>query len=119
MTVFVAVTKQVPTRAIEGTEVQFVTVSPRKFFGFQTYEVYDRSVAISTSEKTVVDCVDRPDLCGGVTELTRIVSFIPTTERWTPSASHNRHRARQPRSRATPAAVPRSAPLGRGALCSA
>jgi len=73
MTVFVAVTKQVPARAIEGTEVQFVTVSPRKFFGFQTYEVYDRSVAISTPEKTVVDCVDRPDLCGGVTELTRIV----------------------------------------------
>jgi len=64
MTVFVAVTKQVPTRAIEGTEAQFVTVSPRKFFGFQTYEVYDRSVAISTSEKTVVDRVDRPDLCG-------------------------------------------------------
>src|SRR2546429_194778 len=46
-------------------------------------------------------------------------TFIPTTELWTPSASHNRHRARQPRSRATPAAVPRSAPLGRGALCSA
>jgi len=73
MTVFVAVTKQAPTRTIEGAEVQFVTVAPRKFFGFQNYKVYDRPVAISTPEKTVTDCVDRPELCGGVTELTRIL----------------------------------------------
>lgn len=73
MTVFVAVTKQVAARAIEGTEVRFVAVAPRKFFGFQTYDVYGRSVPISTPEKTLVDCVDRPDLCGGATELTRIV----------------------------------------------
>lgn len=73
MTVFVAVTKQVATRTIEGTEVRFVTVARRKFFGFQTYDVYGRSVSISTPEKTLIDCVDRPDLCGGITELTRIV----------------------------------------------
>src|SRR5690242_13031728 len=73
MTIFVAVTKQVPTRTIEGAAVQFVTIAPRKFFGFQSYKVYDRPVVISSPEKTVTDCVDRPDLCGGVTELTRIV----------------------------------------------
>lgn len=73
MTVFVAVTKQVPTRTIEGTEARFVSVAPRKFFGYQTYNVYGRSVPISTPEKTAIDCVDRPDLCGGVTELARII----------------------------------------------
>lgn len=73
MIVFVAVKKQSPTRRIEGTEVQFVSVAARKFFGFQTYDVYGRAVPISTPEKTVIDCVDRPDLCGGMTELTRIV----------------------------------------------
>lgn len=73
MTVFVAVKKQTPARRIEGTEVQFVSVAARKFFGFQAYDVYGRAVPISTTDKTVIDCVDRPDLCGGITELTRIV----------------------------------------------
>lgn len=73
MTVFVAVKKQIPTRLIEGIEVRFVAIAPRKFFGFQVYDVYGRSVCISTPEKTLIDCIDRPDLCGGITELTRIV----------------------------------------------
>lgn len=72
MTVFVAVKKQTPTRRIEGTEVQFVSVAARKFFGFQAYDFHGRTVCVSTPDKTVVDCVDRPDLCGGITELTRI-----------------------------------------------
>jgi len=73
MTVFVAVTKQVAARTIEGAEIRFVSVAPRKFFGFQSYDVYGRSVSISSPEKTLVDCIDRPELCGGSTELTRIV----------------------------------------------
>ena len=35
--------------------------------------MYGRSVAISTPAKTLVDCIDRPDLCGGPSELTRII----------------------------------------------
>jgi predicted transcriptional regulator of viral defense system len=72
MTVFVAALKQVPPREIEGNPVRFVRLTPRKFFGYQTYDVYGRPVAISTPVKTLVDCLDRPDLCGGATELTRI-----------------------------------------------
>lgn len=48
-------------------------IAERKFFGFDSYDVYGRDVAISAPAKTVVDCVDRPDLCGGPSELTRIV----------------------------------------------
>jgi predicted transcriptional regulator of viral defense system len=73
MTAFVAVMKQTAARRIEGTELRFVSVAARKFFGFQSYDVYGRSVPISTPEKTVIDCIDRPDLCGGLTELIRIV----------------------------------------------
>jgi len=72
VTVFVAATKQVPAREIEGNPVRFIKLTQRKFFGFQTYKVYDRPVAISTPAKTLVDCLDRPDLCGGATELARI-----------------------------------------------
>lgn len=72
MTVFVAVTKQVPARAIEGSDVRFVQVTARKFFGYLTYDVYGREVVLSSPAKTLVDCLDRPDLCGGPSELTRI-----------------------------------------------
>jgi predicted transcriptional regulator of viral defense system len=72
-TVFVAVTRQVPPRNIDGTDIRFIKLHPRKFFGAEPCQVYDRSVLISSPSKTVVDCLDRPDLAGGVPELARIV----------------------------------------------
>jgi predicted transcriptional regulator of viral defense system len=74
MAVSVAALKSMLPRTIEGAEVRFVRVTPRKFFGFERYEVYGRSASISTPVKTVVDCIDRPDLAGGAAELTRIVA---------------------------------------------
>jgi predicted transcriptional regulator of viral defense system len=52
--------------------VRFVKVTPRKFFGYRANDVYGRSVPISSKEKTLVDCIDRPELSGGPAELTRI-----------------------------------------------
>jgi predicted transcriptional regulator of viral defense system len=72
-TVFVAVHKQMAPRTIEGAEIRFVSVEARKFFGFNTYNVYGRSTRISDPEKTLVDCIDRPELAGGPSELARIV----------------------------------------------
>jgi predicted transcriptional regulator of viral defense system len=72
-TVFVAVKRQTPARTIEGAEIRFVSVEPRKFFGSERYTVYGRNILISDPEKTVTDCIDRPDLAGGPVELTRIV----------------------------------------------
>jgi predicted transcriptional regulator of viral defense system len=72
MTVFVAVTRQTPPKIIEGNAVRFVKVTARKFFGYELYDIYGRSVALSTPAKTLVDCLDRPDLAGGPAELARI-----------------------------------------------
>jgi predicted transcriptional regulator of viral defense system len=72
MTVFVAVTRQTPAKVIEGAAVRFVKVTDRKFFGYEPYNVYGRMVALSTPAKTLVDCLDRPDLAGGPAELARI-----------------------------------------------
>lgn len=72
-TITVAVLHQRPAREIEGTSIRFVKVAKRKFYGDQIFEVFGRPVRLSTAAKTVVDCVDRPDLCGGPSELTRIV----------------------------------------------
>ncbi len=72
-TVTVAVLRQMAARIIEGTDIKFIKVEPRKFFGFKPYAVYSRQAVISEPEKTVIDCIDRPDLAGGPTELVRIV----------------------------------------------
>lgn len=73
VSVTVAAGRNAPVRVIEGTAISFVQVSPRKFFGFQSYDVYGRTATISTPAKTVVDCLDRPALVGGLTEVVRIV----------------------------------------------
>ena len=78
MTLTVATLRQVSTRVVEGNEIRFIKVVPRKFFGFKTYNVYGREATLSTRAKTLVDCMDRPDLAGGVTEITRIVHGAST-----------------------------------------
>ena len=72
MQLAVATLRQVPSRVIEGNEIHFIKVVLRKFFGFQTYDVYGRKATLSTPCKTLVDCVDRPDLAGGAAEVARI-----------------------------------------------
>jgi predicted transcriptional regulator of viral defense system len=72
MAITVAVRQQAPTRTIEGAEIRFVTLVPRKFFGSYTEMAYGRPIKISTKVKTLVDCIDRPDLAGGPSELARI-----------------------------------------------
>jgi len=73
MAISVATQRAMLQRTVEGAEIRFIKVAPRKFFGFQRYEVYGRTASISSPAKTVVDCIDRPDLAGGPAELTRIV----------------------------------------------
>lgn len=73
MAISVATQRAMPPRTVEGAEIHFVKIAPRKFFGFQSYDVYGRTASISSPAKTLVDCVDRPDLAGGPAELTRIV----------------------------------------------
>jgi predicted transcriptional regulator of viral defense system len=72
MAVFIAVLRQISPKVIEGTHVRFVKVTPRKFFGHKIYDVYGRAVSISSPAKTLLDCLDRPDLSGGAVELARI-----------------------------------------------
>jgi predicted transcriptional regulator of viral defense system len=72
--IHVATDRQIPSREIQGNPIRYVKVAPRKFFGWQEMASFSRTFRISNPEKTLVDCVDRPGLCGGVTELARIVA---------------------------------------------
>ncbi len=51
-----------------GFRCQFVVVAPERFFGLVTVLIDDQPVVITDPARTVVDCLDRLDLCGGIVE---------------------------------------------------
>ena len=56
---------------ILGMRFRIVRVKPRKFFGAHKYRFGEWTLAVTDREKTILDCVDRPDLGGGTDEVAR------------------------------------------------
>jgi predicted transcriptional regulator of viral defense system len=74
LTVFGATTDRVPEREIHDINYQFVTLTDAKFFGYESVAVGSQQVDIATVEKTLADCADHPEYCGGITELSKALS---------------------------------------------
>ena len=71
-TVFVATTVQKDALMAGPVRFRFVTLTPRKFFGFEQRQLErGRPVDVADLERTFIDCVDRFDLCGGIEEVAR------------------------------------------------
>ena len=68
-TIYVVTTKIKKDIEFFGEKIQFVTVLPKKFFGYTTKKIDDDYFSIATREKTIIDCLDRPLYCGGIIEL--------------------------------------------------
>ena len=72
---YVQTTAKKHKRRIEavGLRFQIVTVTPRKFFGnHQTFVDHNR-ISVTDREKTLLDGLDRPDLCGGIHEVAKAI----------------------------------------------
>ena len=54
--------------------IDFRKTSRSKFFGVNKIKYSDSSLSISDKEKTIIDCLDRYDVCGGIDEVTRMIS---------------------------------------------
>lgn len=76
-TVFVATTRRKAPLTVDelGLRFRFVTLTPHKFFSVHTVIIEDHPVRITTPSKTLVDGLDRPDLCGGIVELVKGVLY--------------------------------------------
>ena len=61
-------------RRVLDTDVRIVNPVERKFFGFAPVNSLGHSVSMSDREKTVIDCIDRPDLAGGEGEAAAILA---------------------------------------------
>jgi predicted transcriptional regulator of viral defense system len=66
--VYLACRRQRPPVTLAGVTYQFVVLSKRKFFGFEDVWIEDKRVKMASREKMLIDCLDRPDLCGGIVE---------------------------------------------------
>lgn len=62
------------TKNIRGIEFQFVYHTNTRFFGYKsTWIDQHEKVMVSELEKTIVDAVSRPNLCGGLIEIGKAV----------------------------------------------
>ena len=73
--VYVAAQDPHRSRIILDTKIKFITVTPRKFFGIVATNIENQQVLLSSREKTIVDCLDRPAYCEGVEEIARAIYF--------------------------------------------
>jgi predicted transcriptional regulator of viral defense system len=72
----VAVPQQCRPIELGRARIQFVQLKPEKFFGFQQTTYHGVPLNVSDREKTILDCLERFDLCGGVAEVARTISGL-------------------------------------------
>ncbi|PIN81140.1 hypothetical protein COV11_02590 [Candidatus Woesearchaeota archaeon CG10_big_fil_rev_8_21_14_0_10_30_7] len=72
-TVFVATIKRKRELNILGLKMKFVTINKNKFFGFKKNLINNHPVNIAEKEKVIIDCLDLPRNCGGITEVIKAI----------------------------------------------
>lgn len=72
MTVYITVNKRTRNRIVNGIKYQFISLNPNFFWGATSMWVtkHDK-VSVSDLERTILDALGRPELCGGIKEIIR------------------------------------------------
>ena len=86
--IFVVTTVRLRAREVGESRVRIVNLTQRKFFGFAPVDVLGYKVMISDREKTAIDCIDRPDLSGGVGEAAMIFGNACRRFDWTKATDY-------------------------------
>lgn len=68
-TVYVVTPTRAQSREIHGVPYRVATVTERKFFGYEPTSIEGTVVNVADLAKTLVDCADHPEYCGGIREL--------------------------------------------------
>jgi predicted transcriptional regulator of viral defense system len=74
-TTYVATTKPRNSKTILDTKIRFVTIPPNKMFGIEETEIENKKIKFSSIEKTIIDCLDHPEHCGGIDEIAKALYF--------------------------------------------
>lgn len=71
VTVYVATTKRKLPVEYAGHRFRFVTIQPRKFFGYRREQMGGLPVLIADEAKALIDSLSAPQYAGGITEITK------------------------------------------------
>lgn len=80
--IFLVTTRHIRPTRIHETEVRIVNLGPRRFFGFGPVDVLGYPVMMSDREKTLLDCIERPELAGGIGEMAQIFATAARRLDW-------------------------------------
>lgn len=86
--IWLATPEHLRDRRLGDAEVRIVNPAPRKFFGFGPVDVLGYKVMMSDREKTVIDCIDRPELAGGAGEAASILATASRRLDWQKAADY-------------------------------
>lgn len=86
--IYVVTPQRVRPREVGESRVRIVNLSKKKFFGFETVDVLGYKIMISDREKTAIDCIDRPDLSGGVGEAATVLANAARRFDWNKVADY-------------------------------
>ncbi|HBE44366.1 MAG TPA: hypothetical protein DDW17_02640 [Deltaproteobacteria bacterium] len=70
-TIFVASPKMKKNLLLLGINYKFIKTPTKKMFGLTTIEFNGMGVQVSDKEKTLIDCLDHPEYCGGINEVVK------------------------------------------------
>jgi len=72
-TVFVQTTSRKKKQGLEifGVRYRIVRIKGEKFFGIERVWLDEFQVSVTDREKTIVDCLDKPRVCGGIIEVAK------------------------------------------------
>ena len=62
-------------RIHESQVIEFIVVSPWKMFGITQIRHLQEDLSVTDVEKTILDCLDRLDLAGGVSQVAQILKM--------------------------------------------
>lgn len=68
---YVVTLTRAQSREIHSVPYQVATVTQRKFFGYELTSIEGTAVNVADVEKTLVDCTDHPEYCGGIRGLAK------------------------------------------------
>jgi predicted transcriptional regulator of viral defense system len=76
-TVFLQTTSRKKKQATEvfGVRYRIALVKEEKFFGIRKEWIENTQINITDKEKTILDCLDKPQYCGGVVEVAKALKY--------------------------------------------
>jgi predicted transcriptional regulator of viral defense system len=86
--IFLVTPARVRGRRLGESRVMIINQTTKKFFGFQPVDVLGHEVMMSDREKTALDCIDHPDLAGGIGEAAAILANASRRFNWAKSVGY-------------------------------